>query len=73
MYYVGLALGQQCQRWAHWADVVPALPLGQVRTYLIIAVIARMFCQTDICGSRARLEDHEQGLQRDVGSYMSAH
>ena len=27
----------------------------------------------DICGSRARLEGHEQGLQRDVGSYRSAH
>ena len=25
------------------------------------------------CGSMARLEGHEQGLQRDVGSYRSAH
>ena len=31
----------------------------------------RMFCQTDICGSRARLEGHEQGLQRVVGSVGS--
>ena len=28
---------------------------------------------TDICGSMARLEGHEQGLQRVVGSYRSAH
>ena len=73
MYEVGPTLGQQCQSCAHWAGVVPALPLGEVRTCLIISLIVRMFCQTDICGSRARLEGHEQGLQRDVGSYRSAH
>ena len=27
----------------------------------------------DICGTRARLEGQEQGLQRIVGSYRSAH
>ena len=73
MYVLSWANGGPALRWAHWAGVVPALPLGQVRTCLVIELIARMFCQTDICGSRARLEDHEQGLQRDVGSYMSTH
>ena len=37
----------------------------------IILLIARMFYKTDICGSKARLEGHELGLQRDVGSYRS--
>ena len=34
-------------------------------TCLVIELIARMFCQTDICGSRARLE--ALGLQYRIG------
>ena len=69
--YVCIKVGQ---RWASNASVGrigTAFPLGQVRTYLVIALIAIMFCQTDICGSRARLGGHDQGLQRVVGNYRS--
>ena len=34
-----------CQRWAHWYGVVPMLPVGQARIYLVIALIANMFWQ----------------------------